>query len=233
MIKKIFYKRTILVLAMAVIAVAAGTWSGCNSEVYDVYDTYLSVNTSIDAHAPENLVILREAQLRMDPYVKFNNGKFELKKVNAARLSMSEDLFDQLKSAMKHTNEVLKVYRAVEIKPNVLRIIDPGDQTPLSTLRTRLKGEDYPPNSNGIDLHWYGADIYLSHRTLELIRGASTTVAGIAVIAGIFGAEPAWLVGGYAGFIAGLADIGATLCPNGVIVNYFIWLNTPFWASCQ
>ena len=234
MYKNIFFRRTCLSSAIAALAIVVSLIAGCNTEVLDeVFDTYLTIDTSLEANAPENLAVYTEARRRMDQYVFFNDGQWLLRSVTANRLAMSEELFSQLKSAMQQSNDVIKDYRYVQVRKNVIRLAKPGEVIPLNPLRTRSFTENFPPNSSGIDYCWWGYDMYFSHDDLIWATAANS--------AAVIGARIASLLGG--GVPAAIVDIAArigvllygttlALCPNGAVFSYS-WIIGLFDISCQ
>ena len=217
-------------------AIIAGFSSCQKEEASDSSPKFLSIDASMEANSPENAAIYREAIQRMDPYVSFSDGKFVLGRVSSSRLAMSKELFAQLKSAMQQSNDILKDYRCVEIRKNVVRLVNPGDEIPLNRIRTRGLGEDtLSPNSTGYDMLWYGFDIYLSRETLIYVAAASGTVAGgtriVAALSGGSAAIPCAIVGGAATIAAALTGAAIGLCPNGVKIEYSLIGMTDI--SCQ
>jgi len=236
MYKNIFFRRTCLSSAIAALAIVVSLIAGCNTEVLDeVFDTYLTIDTSLEANAPENLAVYTEARRRMDQYVFFNDGQWLLRSVTANRLAMSEELFSQMKSAMQQSNDVIKDYRYVQVRKNVIRLAKPGEVIPLNPLRTRSFTENFPPNSSGVDYCWWGYDMYLSHEDLMYISFGAAITSGVSRLVALFppASVPAGVIGGYASIVAAIYGLTAYNCQNGAIFSYSWIGGFLFDISCQ
>jgi hypothetical protein len=215
----------------AVVTVTIISFSCAEDDYNSEYDCHLSLNAGEALDSPVNADVIREAIRRMDSYVSFRRGEFYADRATPDRLHMSEDLFNVLLSMMRQTNDMLDEMtqnsRLVEIKPNVVKVVD--KEVPLLLLQTRGLGEDaLSPGSSGWDARWYGIDVYLSPRDLEAIalfaQGTSFVAGGAALLA-----AAGYITAGLAipaGFAA-LAGEGIALaaaaagfvCDNGIVVE--------------
>ena len=89
---------------------------GCKGDVETAdfpAQKFLAIDATRPADSHENAAICREAIERMDPYVTHHEkketvgGEFIPGEVTAAKLNMSEELFEALKSVMQYSNDML------------------------------------------------------------------------------------------------------------------------------
>ncbi len=219
---------------------------GCSEDNYNSkYDCYLSIEAGSALDSPENAAIIREAVRRMDSYVSWRGGEFRSGGATAAKLTMSEELFDMLLSMMGQTNDMLREMseggsRLVEVKSNTIRVVD--REAALLIPKTRGLGEDaLPPGSDGWDARWYGVDVYLSSHSLATIANyGGAAVATTAIAAALGAGAPGWVISGAIAAVSSVISQLAVDCPNGAIVRLVwpvnLWVTTGValaGASCQ
>jgi hypothetical protein len=221
--KKILYASALLSLLLTVSYVI---W-GCEDDT-DISDSrYLTKSASHEV----NLGVMREAVNRFDPYVEFHDGKFMYRAVTAAELAMSEEVFLQLCEMIKMSNEAIKGKDVVEFKRNVLKGISEKDD-PLVGIRLKgLEENPLPPNSTGVDMRWYGIDIYLSTSYLKAIK---YTAEGGVILGGIvsFFVKPVLLAVVVAQICEYLANAALETCDQGLVVEYY-WVIGVAGSHCQ
>ena len=159
---------------------------------------------------------------------------YRFKKIaNGAEIQMSERLFEHFKFQMGKSNEILN-----ELKKSkdfyVLQDIKNSKKLHVFKSKQNFKNKNYsvarlqsgdaeaaglPPNSSGVDVHWWGVEVHLSKSDLNQIA-LGGTIAGV-----ILGLAPT----GITQFIAGGSLITAagaayysTEYDNGIVL-YLGW----------
>lgn len=90
----------------AMVAVTVALMQSCNTDgdkmLVDSSMQYLNITDM--GSSVGDLVILQEAQKRLDPYVKIKNGKYVMTVSSGDQLRMSERVFNMMMEALKITN---------------------------------------------------------------------------------------------------------------------------------
>lgn len=168
--------------------------------------------------------IFNEAVKRLDKHIEFDAdaGQYVLEAgITADRIGLSQRLYDYFERNFEASNisiheQVSKGYVAVEVYPNVLKLVDPGQRFGMFTKLLPEPGIE-KGGINDIDFHWYGYDLYISNSMLKTMGYASGAIA----IGSMWIPEPvvSKIISTITGGGAIALEVAADKYPNGVIVE--------------
>jgi hypothetical protein len=176
---------------------------------------YLEINPNVSKFSESDLNILQMARERMDKYVVLKDGYFQTSLTAGKQINISENLFDFFIASINQTN--------VRIRENPI-LLNP--QTMLRPIRLKT-GPEIQPGTNGIELRWYGYDIYLDNTTANQVAYYCSQTAyagsGVALIVGLFGQIEITAVAGIISIYAGMLSnsINQYNQGNGVIISIY------------
>jgi hypothetical protein len=222
-------------LIVALVSITMGSFFiACNSD--DMFSKSIEfLDLDISALSSEiqesDRLIIEAAKDRIEPYVTYENGQYEISIKNGKQIQISDRLFHVFINAIESNNQSLK-----ELKSNteVVIVQDTEDKKILHIIElknsVRLKSGNESPiplGSSGTDWRWYGWDLYLTNKDandfayiMSNVSDASYTIAlatarykmyGITVVAG---AEGIW-------FSNIAKRVSYYNGPNGVIIRYY------------
>lgn len=173
--------------------------------------------TSDEPYAQQTLVI-QVAAKRLDKYVHYKNGQFELDYCTPEMVGLSETVFDYMQTLMKRQNEIIHEYDHLPLVDGK-KFVYYGKKNRVPRLRTRVEGQTGGVTKIEYEIHWYGivVDIYISNQGLK----TAETVQAVANVLSQTIPEPT--ISKAIAISCGLASIVCNqlidIYPNGVIIS--------------
>lgn len=167
--------------------------------------------------------IYKQAQERMDEFVKVKNNKYTTSLKSGASINVSKELFSLLKKQMEHSNLLIENEGFV-LSGKTFRSTDPNIK--LGSIEIPRLKSGTTESGGGIDqcsytIYWHGIDItlYISNRTLFY---SSTGLAAAGTVAAL-ALEPAVskVVAACCGLSALAGGVLVYEYPNGIIVGVY------------
>jgi hypothetical protein len=172
------------------IFVASCFMTGCQKEEINENVEFLDLDISVLSSEVQesDRLIIEAAKDRIEPYVIYENGQYEISIKNGSRIHISDRLFQIFINAIESNNQFI---RELESNPEIVIVQDVKDKKILHIVELknsiRLKsGSEFPLGSSGIDWRWYGYDLYLTNQAAkDYAYGVNTASnAAYAVAAG-------------------------------------------------
>jgi hypothetical protein len=213
------------IIGLASIVIISIVFQGCEKEELFYQGPYLNVDMSQGVLSESDFEIYKQAQERMDEFVKVKNNKYTTSLKSGASINVSEELFSLLKKQMEHSNLLIENEGFV-LSGKTFISTDPPKKLGRTEI-TRLKSSS--PESGGeggIDqclysICWHGIDIrlYISNSTLFY---SSTALAAAGTVATLV-PEPAVskVVAACCGLSALAGGVLVYQYPNGIIVGVY------------
>lgn len=217
MTKKITY--------MLLLITCLTTFSCSSEDTNPMAENCQLIDFTSDEPYEQQTLVIQVAANRLDKYVHYKNGQFELDYCTPEMVGLSETVFDYMQTLMKRQNEIVHEYEHLPLVDGN-KFVYYGETSNIPRLLTRGEGPTGGVDNIVYQFTAYGIiqKIYISNSTLRAhsnCMDAATTVAA---------AYPETTITKYiascCGLISELCDFLANRYPNGIIITYSYTVGT-------
>ena len=210
MTKKITY--------MLLLITCLTTFSCSSEDTNPMAENYQLIDFTSDEPYEQQTLVIQVAANRLDKYVHYKNGQFELDYCTPEMVGLSETVFDYMQTLMKRQNEIVHEYEHLPLVDGN-KFVYYGETSNIPRLLTRGEGPTGGVTKIEYQVHWYGTvvDIYISN------QGLKTAETLYAVASALAAAIPEPTVSKAIGISCDLAVIVCNKLvdeyPNGIIIS--------------